>query len=121
MDGILVDIYQQRRIREAQSDAEKAQRKAKGVEEKLRDLERRCDRMALASQALWELLKEKTNLSDSDIENKILEVDRRDGRVDGKLSRSVVACSSCGRKSNSTKSTCLYCGSRISKSNVFEA
>lgn len=120
MEGIILDIYQQRRIREAQADAENAQRKVKSVEDKVRDLERKCSSMALASQALWELLKQNSNLRDEDIVNKILEIDMRDGRADGKMSRSIVKCSSCGRKSNSTRSQCLYCGSPISKTNVFE-
>lgn len=120
MDEIILDIYQQRRIRQVQEEAETARRKASNVERKIIDLERRCDRLALASQAMWELLKNKTNLGDEEIENKILEIDMRDGRADGKMSRSIVKCSSCGRKSNSTRNACLYCGSPLSKQNVFE-
>ena len=120
MDQIILDLYQQKRIREVQEEAESARRKAASVDQKISVLEKRCDRMALASQALWELLREKTDLTDEDIENSILEVDMRDGRSDGKMSRSVVKCHSCGRKSNSTRSECLYCGSMISKQNVFE-
>jgi hypothetical protein len=117
---ILLDIYQQRGINEAKADAESASRKAQSVEDKLDALSRRCDRLALACQAMWEILRERSGMADAEIEQKILEVDLRDGRVDGRISRSVVRCDSCGRNSNSTRPGCIYCGAPLAKTNVFE-
>ena len=41
------------------------------------------DRLALASQSLWEIVREQTGLTAEDLQKKILEVDLRDGNADG--------------------------------------
>ena len=51
----LFDIYQQGKITEAQQQAEKAANKADRFADEIKSLERRLDRLTLATQALWEM------------------------------------------------------------------
>ena len=88
--------------------------------QEVRELERRNDRMSLASQALWELLRERTDLTEEDLQAKILEVDLRDGVEDGKMSKRVSECPQCQRPTNSKRSHCVYCGAVLEKPNAFE-
>ena len=76
--------------------------------------------MALACQALWELLREETALSDEDLRNKMREVDLRDGNADGRLRPVAVACEKCDRPVNSRRRTCLYCGWEMTPQHVFD-
>ena len=112
--------HQYMKINEAANKAFTAGEKAERTWRHIYELERRMDRMALACQAMWELLREREGVTDKDIEQKMEEIDLRDGCRDGKMSRCVVKCPSCGRKSSSTRSSCLYCGSELEKSNTFE-
>lgn len=85
----------------------------------LREMETRFDRLTLACQAMWELIQEKTDLTEEDLNKKISEVDLRDGTPDGKISRQVVDCPECGRPSNSRRTSCLFCGAEIKSPNAF--
>ena len=77
------------------------------------------ERLRLACQAMWELLRDKHGLSDDDIEDKIQEIDLRDGVADNKMTTTMVVCSSCGRKGKSYRSACLYCGVDLARRPVF--
>lgn len=68
------------------------------------------ERLSLLNQAMWELLRERLRLSDDDLEKKAQEVDMRDGKPDGKMSRHPLRCPQCGRVTNSRHKKCLYCG-----------
>ena len=75
--------------------------------------------MALASQAMWELVSERAQLTDSDIRVKMEEIDLRDGSADGKMSGTLEACPTCGQKTNSVRKSCLYCGTEMPGGNAF--
>lgn len=108
------------RISSAESAAERADSKARRAEQELDQLGRHVERMSLASQAMWELIRERTSLSEEDLEAKMLEVDGRDGVVDGKISVRVQVCDSCGRNTNSRRDTCIMCGAPIERAHKFE-
>lgn len=80
------------------------------MESRVAELERRADRTALACQALWEILKLKTGVTESEVFSKMEEIDRRDGRADGRISSQVQRCGRCNRSVNSARPVCLYCG-----------
>lgn len=117
----LFDIYQQGKITEAKQQAEKAANKADRFSDEIKSLERRLDRLTLATQALWEMLRDAGHHSEEELVAKMQEIDLRDGSADGKISRTVKVCAVCGRNSNSKRLECLYCGAPLGNPNVFDA
>jgi hypothetical protein len=74
-------------------------------------LENRLNKIELIAEALWNLLKDKTDLTDNDLMDMVTEVDLQDGQLDGKATKiPFVECSQCHRKSNKSHYKCLYCG-----------
>ncbi len=73
-------------------------------------LRQRIDKMVLVNCAMWELLKEKTGLTDIELKSKVLEVDARDGNVDGKVGATTRYCKNCGKTMHPKHAHCLYCG-----------
>jgi chromosome segregation ATPase len=117
----LFDIYQQGKITEAQQQAEKAANKADRFADEIKSLERRLDRLTLATQALWEMLRDAGHHSEGELVAKMQDIVLRDGSVDGKISRTTKVCSRCGRNSNSKRLECLYCGEPLGNPNLFDA
>jgi ribosomal protein S27AE len=106
----------------AQSDLEasQAKRKADSAAESVRQLQVRVERLSMVCQAMWELLREKTKLTDEDIIKQMQKIDLRDGVEDGKMTRQTLVCPECGRNVSSRREQCLYCGTWLVKSNLFE-
>ncbi|NLN93806.1 MAG: hypothetical protein GX130_10935 [Candidatus Hydrogenedens sp.] len=77
-----------------------------GETKALRD---QVERLCMLNQAMWELVSEKLGLTDADLEKKAVEVDLRDGKLDGKMTAHPVRCPQCGRVSNSRHKKCMYC------------
>lgn len=88
--------------------------------EVLAQLERRINRLALASQAMWELLRERTNVTDKELADKILEVDLRDGQTDGRIAPAALECPNCHKSISSRRPTCVYCGVELKRRHLFE-
>ncbi len=86
----------------------------------LQHMERRTDRLALVCQALWELLRERANLTENDLISRMQQIDLRDGVADGRMTPVAVVCPSCNRRSNSRRDECVYCGARLPGRNVVE-
>ena len=108
--SLFFDLYQQSLIGQAQTDAASAQGKAERATARIEDLERRTDRLALACQALWELLRANSGLTDEQVFAKMAEIDLKDGVADGRITGRLMNCTSCGRAIRSTRPKCLYCG-----------
>ena len=83
-------------------------------------MERRMNRLSLLCQAMWEMLRERAEFTDDQLAAKVLEVDMRDGRGDGRIATQVHDCPSCGRKTNSKRSVCVICGAELPKAHAFE-
>lgn len=81
----------------------------------IRDLRAQLERLTLMNQALWELLRDRLQISDAELEQKVGEVDLRDGVADGKLTATAVRCPNCSRVCNSRHAKCLYCGQLFQK------
>jgi hypothetical protein len=117
---MLWEAYQQTQIASAGRTADRAAEKADHVNEDMRQLERQMGRLTLVCQAMWELIRDHTDFREEDLEQKILEVDVRDGNADGKIGGRVIACSHCGRNTNSARTHCLMCGAELSRPHIFE-
>ncbi len=112
---MLWEAYQQTRIAGAESAAESAESKAERSARAVEDLQRQVERLSLACQALWELLRECSDLTEEDLERRIFEIDGRDGCVDGKIGMQPVDCPACGRKTNPKRNSCIFCGAPIKR------
>ncbi len=88
----------------------KANRSIKDIDH----LEERIDALALVTHAMWELIEERTDITKRDLENKVEEIDLRDGKLDGKLSSDITHCPDCGHKLNKRRKNCFWCGAKVS-------
>ena len=79
------------------------------------NLRKDTERLYLIVQALWELLREKTDLTDEDLQKKVREIDLRDGREDGqdKTQTRPSVCQRCGRALEKGTAVCLWCGASV--------
>lgn len=117
---MLWDTYQQGQINSAGLSAERAERKSDSLKDEVSRLQRQVNHLTLACQSMWELLRDRTEFSETDLEAKILEIDLRDGRADGKIGTQVLQCPACGKNTNSKRATCIMCGAPIHKPHLFD-
>jgi len=113
----MIDIWQQFRIEENSRRQNSAERNLASTKN---SLEGKMAKMALVSQALYELLKETTGVTDEDLRRKIKEVDARDGKEDGKVQASVLKCPKCGSAVSAGALYCQMCGAMIAPKYPFE-
>ncbi len=114
------DLYQQQQIDAAGRTADRAISKAERQVNDIDNLKRHVERLSLASQAMWELVKDRTALTEAELETKILEIDARDGRIDGKMGTAPINCPACGRTTSSARDTCVMCGAPTRRKHQFE-
>ena len=91
---------------EAVGEARKALTAADGMDARL-------DRMLLAFEALWTLVRDKLPVSDEELAGRMNDLDLSDGRLDGKVRKSAVSCPSCGRTISRRLPKCMYYGQAI--------
>ncbi len=106
-------------VSQAKSDASSARSKTESLSFTIRSLEEKIDQMALKCQAMWELLRDTTGLTDADIGKKICDVDLRDGVLDGKITKTGKQCTSCSRTISAKHNRCLYCGELAQSEEIF--
>lgn len=97
-------------------DAVDAARLAQQEAAKLRE---DLDHLTLVTVALWELLKQKSELTDASLSAAIRDVDARDGKVDGRFVRLPDPCPKCKRPVTLSTSTCAYCGVKVERTSPF--
>ena len=79
-------------------------------------LEMNLGKTLMICEALWELLRDKTKLTQDDLYKKLYEIDMRDGALDGQNQFKVRDCPSCHRPVSGRHGTCLYCGHVLDES-----
>lgn len=82
-------------------------------ESRMTELERRLDRLALASAAMMELLEERHGVTSQDVLERMRAIDLRDGKEDGRISPTLVKCRKCKRENGTRRSNCIYCGEQL--------
>jgi len=108
------DSSTRRQAASAASDASAAKRE-------VMELEHALNRMRLASAAVWELVKESTQLTEDDLINKMAVLDAKDGVADGQLTRHPRPCVQCKRTVPPKQKKCIYCGAEQPMTSVFES
>jgi hypothetical protein len=93
------------------SDARTTAREAKTEVEQLRgDVER----LMLLTEALWRLVKERTECSDEDLIRRIHDIDLEDGKLDGRKAKTPPRpCPHCQRILSKHRALCLFCGKPV--------
>jgi hypothetical protein len=118
------DMLQQGQIDSATFKAVSAKRDASQnsarIHSEVQRLEAKINTLALISQSMWELIREKTDLSEKDLAEKINEVDLRDGRKDGKMTGKPITCPKCTRPTHSKVKVCMYCSTEFEGTHVFQ-
>ena len=107
-------------VANANSRAVSAEHKADAADRGMQLMHARLDALALVCQAQWELLREQTDLTDELLREKMQEVDLRDGKPDGRLRATTIACGNCSRPVNSRRGMCIYCGDDMVTEQVFD-
>lgn len=83
------------------------------------DVDDRLDRLVLLCEAMWELMKEETELTDDDLAAKFIELDESDGRQNYRRQRVAQECGSCDAKVPPTRVRCQFCGEPAALSTLF--
>ena len=117
---MLWDLYQQQGIQSAQNAAHRAGNKADDAAAELVRLKRQVEHLTLTCQAMWELLRRNTGLTDAALQAHMLEVDLRDGQADGKIATQTLDCAKCGSKTHSRRKLCVMCGEPVAREHIFE-
>jgi hypothetical protein len=115
----LWDIVQHYQIKGARDESRNAAERASRHESKIANGNDRIERLMLATQAMWELVREHTGLGDEHLLAKMAEIDSRDGMIDEKIGAETIDCPHCGRKTNTRSGACFYCGKPVRDSHVF--
>ena len=114
------DVFQHFQIEKARQDAQLAGAKAEGQGARIDYVDDRVERLTLACQAMWELLRDCSDLTEDHLRAKILEVDARDGQVDGKIGHEVIDCPHCQQKTSTRRSRGVFCGQPVKASHAFK-
>ncbi|QDV87215.1 hypothetical protein [Planctomycetes bacterium TBK1r] len=117
---MLWELYQQSKIRDAGATATRAESKSNNMSYEVARLEDKIESLALTCQALWEVARDHSGLSDEELLAKVSEIDLRDGVADGKMGSGTGSCSKCGRTISKRRMSCMYCGEQIVKQHTFQ-
>ncbi len=98
---------------DAKSTAAENQRETRLLDGRVEKLVETVDRLSLACMALAEILRERLDITEADIEAKVQEIDLRDGKLDGRLRASTNDCPQCHHTNSSNRRKCLYCGETL--------
>ena len=102
---------------EAHRKASQAKHNVANLRMQMRMLEANLAKAMLINEALWELIRDQHGLTDADLDQKLYDIDMRDGQLDGKNQRSGIAeCPNCRRKVSPRHPACIYCGQVIDQS-----
>lgn len=72
------------------------------------------ERLLMITEALWTILKEKHGYEDNELIKRIVTIDMRDGKLDGKVAVSPPQkCPKCDRTLFKNRPRCLYCGEPV--------
>lgn len=123
------DLIQQVQIAHTQSKIEAAtfaagdaSRNTRLLQDRVKRLEESVERLSLATMAIAEILRDRMGVTQQELESRVLEIDLRDGKQDGRLSAPTNECPECHHANAAHRKACLYCGQDLGvKSGLFVA
>ena len=100
--------------RSARSSARDASSAARNASTDVAILKDDVERLTMISEALWNFIKYHHNLTDEQLHNEIINVDLKDGKLDGKVGATAPQdCPHCHRVLLKNKPRCMYCGETV--------
>jgi hypothetical protein len=85
------------------------------------DLAGDVDRLRLVTEALWSLCSERLGVTDDDLRERILAIDRADGVVDGRHAAAPPRpCPACEAMVPADRATCQFCGAAAPGQSLFD-
>ena len=91
--------------------AEHAHYAATRAEDQLVCMQTDIERLLLITEGLWNIVKEEHGYDDEDLVRRVLQVDMKDGKIDGKVAAQKPGdCPHCDRPLSQDRRFCLYCG-----------
>lgn len=118
MFGFLWDLSQQQRINNLERSLASG-RPSEALEGHVQRLEDKLESLVLINMALWSFLQEKLGVTEQDLQDRVREIDLRDGQLDGRVTLPPTPCPSCGRIIAAKHARCLYCGTPNSHSSAY--
>lgn len=110
----LWNMFQQLQINDTLKRSSDARFDAKDALQAISDLEDKVARLSLLCHALFEELERTTGLSEAQLKEKMIEIDMRDGKLDGKYDpTSNQKCPDCGHQLRRNRPNCFWCGSPL--------
>ncbi|MCU1353655.1 MAG: hypothetical protein JWM05_2864 [Acidimicrobiales bacterium] len=110
----LWDLHQELSIRDLRANQANAdiavESRVKRTQDRTDRLEDRFERLLLVTEAIWVLTRDKLGLTEDDLIRTVVELDGRDGAVDGHRTRPARKCTACGAAVSKEFSKCLFCG-----------
>mgnify|MGYP003476712078 FL=1 len=110
---MLWDLYQQYRIGQLDRKLENVQvgsTQDAVARDAVARLEEKVDRLGLIARAMFELLQESTGFTEERLSAKVVEIDTRDGQVDGRMTPRPTRCPKCDAMMSPKFGRCLFCG-----------
>ncbi len=106
---------QMARANRDQMAGERASRTASELRTQNESIQFDIERLFMITEALWEVLKHQHGYTDDQLVQMIQDIDRRDGRLDGRVAKSGErpTCTQCGRTVIQRQAACLYCGALV--------
>ena len=121
LSGLFFGLHQNMRIASAEAQATIGARKAESAERRIEFLEDRVDRLALLNLALWTLLQEREGLTEDELQQRVQELDLRDGKLDGRVQSGVIECPQCNRPLSQRHRKCMYCEYELNGGAAFDS
>jgi len=99
----------------ARADAAEARTTAGQAQNSVERMQMQFDRLLLACEGMWSLLREKLGVTEEELLDRINAADLSDGKLDGKVRKAPVSCPACQRNLSPRFPTCMYCGEKIAR------
>lgn len=113
------ELSQQGDIAQARAEAIRSGDRARAAELRVAELEGRLEKLSLLCMAMWELVRDRTGLTQEELAAKVKALDEADGKADGRVTRVAKTCPVCGRIMSPKLGRCIYCGYEAEETNAF--
>jgi hypothetical protein len=107
--GLFWDLHADSRIA-------KAEKKASETRLELEQVSYRANKALLLCEVLWTIVRDKLDLTDQELLERVRAVDLTDGQLDGKVRRAPLYCQRCERETTQRFDRCMYCGEPLPSS-----